>query len=542
MAEKNKRINSLLNYTLAGVIFGFIFPVGATIMDISLQESGFSWNAFNNAQQSNPLLWIIDSAPVFLGIFAYIAGVKQQKLQDQSDNLEELVEKRSKETIRQKVFFEALIQNSPIAVVTLDENHLIVSVNPAFQDMFGFHKEEIIGKELDELVANPERPQEANRITQSVLDGQAMHEYGQRRRKDGKLIDVEIFGQPISINGNQVGALGMYRDITAEKQAQEALSASEERFRRMFSDSPVALRMEDLSLVKRWINEKIRSGKIDLRNFLSENPDEFREMLSLAQIIDLNAASLLLFNAGDKQELQKFLNSILSCESTQSTVDIICSLMDGKTTQTGEMIYQLPDGQKIFTITKLSIMPGYEESWGRVLFSNMDISERKLAEERLTYISLHDMMTGIYNRAYFEEEMGRLDKGRLHPISILVSDMDNLKSINDRNGHQAGDLALQTIAGIVKNCFRSEDVVARIGGDEIAALLPGMDADNAEKAKGRILVCIEQYNQENSPGIPLSLSIGCATAEKGKSLDEVFKLADERMYQEKQQKKAEKKT
>jgi len=166
----------------------------------------------------------------------------------------------------------------------------------------------------------------------------------------------------------------------------------------------------------------------------------------------------------------------------------------------------------------------------------MDITERKLAEERLSYVSLHDMMTGLYNRAFFEEEMERMDKSRLRPISILIGDMDNLKKINDLHGHQAGDVALQHIANVFKRCFRPEDMIARIGGDEFSVLLPSVSTDLAIQIKQRVLDQVAFHNQSNSEDMRLSISIGCGTANKGDLLADVFKLADERMYQEKQKK------
>ena len=202
-----------------------------------------------------------------------------------------------------------------------------------------------------------------------------------------------------------------------------------------------------------------------------------------------------------------------------------------------ELVYTRQDGKKVYTITKLSIMPGYEDSWARILFSNMDITDRKMSEERLTYISLHDIMTAVYNRAFFEEEMARLEKSRLRPISMLVMDMDDLKTINDQHGHPAGDIALQTIADILRLSFRAEDVVARIGGDEFAVLLPGCNSELAQKAKERVFKKIYEHNAANGNEIPLSLSIGCATADKNESLEQTFKLADEAMYQEKQSRK-----
>jgi len=251
----------------------------------------------------------------------------------------------------------------------------------------------------------------------------------------------------------------------------------------------------------------------------------------------LNDATLWMFGADNKKEMQQSLHNIISKESRQEAFEIVDAMRRGETSIEAELIYNRLDGQKIYTITKLSIIPGHEKDWGRILFSNMDITERKLAEERLTYLSLHDIMTGVYNRAFFEEEMSRLSKSRYYPISILVADMDNLKNINDQYGHQAGDLALRNIARIIKDCFRSEDVIARIGGDEMAVLLQGLDAIGTLNAKERILSAIEAYNQHSNSDVKLSISIGWGTAIAGDSLTSTFKLADERMYMEKKRKK-----
>ncbi len=537
--QTNQEKYLVFRYTVYGAVFGILFPFIATISQLYLLRLPFSWESIAEVQR-NPLLWMIDTAPFFLGLLANFAGIREKKLFDQTLELENLVDQRSKDVIRQKLFYEALVDNSPIAIVTLDHDQKIISVNPAFQMLFGYHQDEVMGKELDMLIANPNSPREAFLISQKVWEGEAIHEFGKRKHKDGHLVEVEIFGEQIKINGKRIGILGLYRDITTERRAQEALSASEERFRRMFSDSPVALRMEDYSPVKKWLDENYHDRSIPLKSMVEKNGGFFTDIASMPLLIDLNEATLWLFGAKNMAELQKNLHRILSKESHSEALGIIDCMLAGETTLERELVYNRLDGRKIYTITKLSIVPGYEETWGRVLFSNLDITERKLAEERLAYLSLHDIMTGVYNRAFFEEEMSRLSKSRAFPISILVMDMDNLKSINDTHGHPAGDAALQIIASIIKNCFRGEDIVARIGGDEFSVLLPGMDNSGANKAKDRIQKRIEEHNQEQDTEIPLSLSIGCATAVSGDSLADVFQSADTCMYAEKKEKKMKK--
>ena len=535
--KKNKNYSEVVKFTIAGIIFGLIYPFLSTLIEIVEHDLPLNLSNFFYIQQHNPLIWIVDSALLVLGFFGYQVGVRQQKLIYQADNLEDLVNNRSEDVLRQKLFYEALVENSPIAIVTLDQKHQVISINPAFQGIFGYRSDEIIGKTLDKLVGDPDNMQEATEITKGVLAGRTMHEYGKRRRKDGSFVDVEILGEPIDINGKRIGVLGLYRDITLEKQATEQLQISEERFRRMFEDSPVALRLEDCSKLKQWAEDTQEKSGQGIREYLEGHPEEIATLCNLREIISLNTASLYLFHAKDKDQLQENLCSILSEESRETQIDIICAFLDGETTLEREEIYKSLDGRKIYAITKLTILPGYEATWSRVLFSNMDITERKLSEDRLSYISLHDMTTGVYNRAFYEEEMARMEKSRLRPISILVGDMDNLKKINDEHGHQAGDVALQLIANIMKDCLRSEDVIARIGGDEFSTLLPGVNEDLAQRVKQRILDQIDVNNQSDNVEFQISISIGCGTVNKDDLFSDVFKQADARMYQEKQNKK-----
>jgi diguanylate cyclase (GGDEF)-like protein/PAS domain S-box-containing protein len=159
--------------------------------------------------------------------------------------------------------------------------------------------------------------------------------------------------------------------------------------------------------------------------------------------------------------------------------------------------------------------------------------DRKRVEEKVRYMGIHDSLTGLYNRAYFDEELKRLEHGRLFPISVLMADLDELKETNDQDGHAAGDELLQKTAKALKAAFRVEDVVARIGGDEFAVLLPAIDASMANKARQRVMENFKVLNATRN-GKPIQISLGVSTAEKGGSLEEALKLADDRMYAEKQ--------
>ncbi|MDD3894868.1 MAG: diguanylate cyclase [Syntrophomonadaceae bacterium] len=162
-----------------------------------------------------------------------------------------------------------------------------------------------------------------------------------------------------------------------------------------------------------------------------------------------------------------------------------------------------------------------------------EVIERKAAEEKMAYFSLHDALTGLYNRTYFEEEMRRLSSERMGNVGIIMCDVDGLKLINDSMGHDNGDSLLIATANIIKSCFRSADVVARIGGDEFAILLPHCNPEILESTYNRLQQSANQ-SELSWQGIPLSLSIGTAIRTKPSvPLTDIYKEADNNMYRQK---------
>ena len=173
-----------------------------------------------------------------------------------------------------------------------------------------------------------------------------------------------------------------------------------------------------------------------------------------------------------------------------------------------------------------------------ILSTIHDITDKKLKEneinrkqEELKYISHHDFLTGLYNRYFFEVELSRLNTKRQLPLSIIMGDVNGLKLVNDAFSHLEGDELLKEIAKIIKKSVRSEDIVARWGGDEFVILLPKTDSEITAKICDRITSLCQTSSYKR---IKPNISLGSSTkTEKNEDIYNVLKKAEEIMYRNK---------
>ena len=168
--------------------------------------------------------------------------------------------------------------------------------------------------------------------------------------------------------------------------------------------------------------------------------------------------------------------------------------------------------------------------------------ERHHTKELLRSLSLEDDLTGLYNRRGFRtlaEQQLKLARRQKHPQLLLFADLDGLKQINDTLGHDAGNRALVEVARLLESVFRESDILARVGGDEFAALLDAEDGAAGHHLAHRLNTRLVELNRAPGRSYPLSLSLGVAVCdpEHPLSLDELIRQADRAMYDEKHRKK-----
>jgi diguanylate cyclase (GGDEF)-like protein len=206
----------------------------------------------------------------------------------------------------------------------------------------------------------------------------------------------------------------------------------------------------------------------------------------------------------------------------------------------GELIKK--DGKKVFVEASVSLIKdsvGHSTGFRGIVH---DIMERKRMEEEIFTLSITDHLTGLYNRRGFmtlADQQLKINKRTKKGLLLLFADLDNTKSINDDLGHEKGDKAIAEVAVILKEVFRKSDIVARMGGDEFAALGIESTKQDFSILENRLQHQIDIHNSIEDKDYRISLSIGMAYSdpEKPSSIDELISRADALMYEQKRGKR-----
>ncbi|MGE5421649.1 MAG: PocR ligand-binding domain-containing protein, partial [Ignavibacteriales bacterium] len=370
-----------------------------------------------------------------------------------------------------------------------------VEVNDAWLKMTGFTEEETIDHTSVELGIWPD-PQKRDELVRLIMQQGSVRDYETIfRSRTGELLDYSVSVEPIEIC-NEPYLIFVSKDITESTKMQEALRLSEEQFSKAFNLSP---------------NAESISSLIDGR-FIAVN-DSFCNIVGYTreEIMGSTSESLdVWLNKSDRQ----FVRHMILTDQPIKDMEIY---FQRKAVESWIGLY---------SAVKLII-----DGEPCLLSIASDITARRQAEEEIRYLSYHDKLTGLLNRAFFEIELNRFDTKRHLPISIIVGDVNGLKLINDALGHQKGDKLLILLSKVFKRSCREDDVVARWGGDEFIALLPKCNRDTAQEIVNRIYEnCL---NIDEMP-IQTSLSLGFATkTDFATDINDLIKEAEDKMYRHK---------
>jgi len=428
---------------------------------------------------------------VFMSIKFPLNGNNQRVLGGISIDISDQV-KQEEKIKRDKQRYEQTLSLLPDILFETDREGQITFLNQAGKKVLTLGQDDIERGVLAlELVAEKDR-EEIEHEFMSIL---------KKQRSKSKLLEFDIQGEsdvitvaghiaPITDGVQILGVRGVVVDITLLKQKEKDLKESEEKYKRLFNHLKDGIYVSTLD--GRYID--VNPALVDMLGYPNR-----KELLAKNIIEDIYVDRSQ--RPRPSQRVRPFETQLKKADGSKIWVEISCQV-------------HMDEGK-----------PAYYEGIVR------DISIRKEYEEKLRFKSFHDGLTGLYNRAYFEEELRRLDRKRQLPLSIIMGDVNNLKLINDAFGHQQGDKLLKKTAEILAQACRKEDIIARWGGDEFAILLPKTSQQTAARIVDRINDIAGTYKQVY---VPLSVSLGKATKiSETQSLRPVLAEAEDNMYRQK---------
>ena len=393
-----------------------------------------------------------------------------------------------------QAYFQQLFDESTEAIALLNNRSNIIKVNKTFEDVFGYKAEEIKGRNIDDLITPQEKIEEGIKNTNKNIAGEEVKLETIRKTKKGKRIYVSIHSFPIKLDKGQIGIYAIYNDITDRKETEKKLKKQKAYFQQLFDESTEAIALLDNDNIILKINKKFEK----IFNYKNDK----------VKGIDIDS---LIVPKDKKEEGKKYTEQVINNKDIKK-----------------ESVRKNKNGEKIFVSIHAFPIKLDEGQIGIYAIYN-DITQRKKEEKKIKYLSFHDQMTGIYNRRFFESEMERLDKSRKLPISIIMSDINGLKKVNDQYGHAKGDQYIKTVANEIKSAVRQGDILARVGGDEFAILLPYTNEDEVQRIEKRIQTNVNKLDKKLH--YPVGISTGYAVKKnKDEELSDVFKKADYEMY------------
>ncbi|WP_230788089.1 sensor domain-containing diguanylate cyclase [Aurantimonas coralicida] len=421
----------------------------------------------------------------------------------------------------------------PSRVAAAAQRIRLIAVNQCTLDLFEADNFQSICDNLDKVFSGDMLDSHKEELIQ-LWEGQTEFEsYAVNYTLTGKRLDVQLKARLLPGHESDWERLLIStEDVTEREDQRRELAVSESFARGLFEYSPVSLWVEDFSEVKALIDDVRERGITDFRTFVDVHPDFVSRCLSEIRVIDVNEHTLQLFGAESRDDLFSRLGEVFRDAMEQHFREQLVDLWEGKLFQQREVVNYSLSGDQLHVHMQFSVFPGRESDWSLVQVALTDITARKKAEAYLEYLGKHDILTKLYNRSFFVDELNRLERKGPTPVTIIVADLNGLKTVNDVMGHAAGDALLRRAGEVLNEAVREPCHVARIGGDEFVVMMPASSEEDGLQMAQNIVELVEVNNQFYT-GAELSFSLGVATAEAGERLEATVKRADARMYEAK---------
>jgi len=459
----------------------------------------------------------------------------------------------------QTSYLHSLIQNSPLGIAVLDKRGHVELTNPAFERLFLYSQSELSGRDLDSMFLPDDEFSKSAPLTPQVLTERTFHTTVRRRRKDETVLDFEIHSVPLLADGQLRGAYTIYQDISERIKASEAERIHAESLGQLVKE--LQLRTNQMTMLKEMgsLLECCATTK-EACTVVSQSVQKlFPDALSGSLYLFKSSRNTVEMAArwGDPA-VSEPLFAPDACwalrrgqphwsHDTGTSVDCLHLAA----TSSGHCLCVPMVGQgNILGVLQLEFSEQNAQSEGAT--ESLGESRERLAatvagqvalqlaslqlRETLRDQSIRDPLTGLFNRRFMEESLDReLQRAarKKHQVSVLFLDLDRFKRFNDAYGHDAGDLVLRSIADLLRNFFRSDDVCCRFGGEEFGIILPESSAEHAAFRANGLRAAVRglkvQYHDQMLETVTLSVGVA-AFPEHGTTSEELIKAADRCLY------------
>jgi diguanylate cyclase (GGDEF)-like protein/PAS domain S-box-containing protein len=387
-----------------------------------------------------------------------------------------------------------------ILLVGLDGS--ILDANQASLDAYGYSRPEMLALNIRDIRA-PETLGDVPKNMREAVEAGVRFET-RHVRSNGTPFPVEVRSATVEHDG-ETALLSIINDITDRKRVEEALKKSEDKFRTLFEQSVVPTSMT------------LPTGEVNANH-------------ALCALLGYSETEL-----ADGVTWQQITHP----DDVRKTADILAALVAGDLPSARfEKRYIRKDGSCVWADLSTSLRRDEDGTPLYFMTTLVDITDRKRAEEALRLLATTDELTGIANRRrFFELAEAELKRAARHQEAVAIAfiDVDRLKLVNDTSGHLAGDRALQAFVASCQECIREIDVLARMGGDEFAILMPATTVEQAHLTVERVRTALEALTT-NLVGEPLSLTVSAGVVGHlgaAEDLEALLKRADRALYQAK---------
>ncbi|MGI6131138.1 MAG: HD domain-containing phosphohydrolase [Bacillota bacterium] len=379
--------------------------------------------------------------------------------------------------------------------ITTNKDGKVTLLNPEASRITGWAEHDALGVDIDSVFrlslmgtgSSGARRSRGTALTESVVYA-----------KDASIRYVEYTSSPIhGPDGDELGEVIVFREISERVQKDELIKTSMEKYRALFEHMPNGVS----------VYRAVDGGK-DFVFVEFNRAGELIEGIDAPSVVGRRLSEA--FPGLAEMGLMEALQRVWLTGQSERLSPAYCE--NGPHSGWREnWIYRVPSGEVVAVF--------------------QDVTERVQAEQRVEYLTIHDALTGLYNRRYLEQVVSRLDAEAVVPVSVVFGDANGLKLANDAFGHEAGDRLLVNIARVLQACSRSDDIVVRMGGDEFVVIMRDVSEDEAAEAVVRMR---RAFDEAPPDPVRISLALGVSTRSTSSvSLREVLADAEKHAYRQK---------